>query len=522
MTTALRYGAPLVVLALAALLRIAALDSVPAGLHGDEAVTGLDARRARVEGWLGPYLYPSALGQPAGPVYVTAAVFALAGENTFTLRLSMALFGVATVACTWLAARAMFGPTVALLAAALLAVQPWHLHLSRTAFMLNAWPCVAMTALWLIFRARQKPHAARWLLAGGVAGLGIYTYNAYALTLPVLAVPFVADWLAPPPGRRRRDALVAALLAALAALLVALPMLDYVRTHEEYFWHHEEVGLLHDRTWQDADAAARIGMLAARAGEWGRGLVLSGRPDDGDGLGDWGFPLLDPAMSLAALVGLVMALRRWRSPAHAVLLAALVTMPLGALLTVGDGLFRRSFALAPVMALLAALPLGALYEAARRRGPQPARRAAVALAALVLLIGVRTAYRYFGPLQATEQMAYVFPVEVDAAARAIADLPRDTVVYWYSSRWPATYETRLWYAPDAEVIERSPEFGAETDRDGGPVLVAASDRPSAFVLLDRYEALAPTLATRHPTADVHEARRNGRPLFTLVRAPPLD
>ncbi len=518
----MRWAAPLAVLALAALLRVVALDTVPAGLHGDEAVTGLDGRRARAEGWLGPYLYPSALGQPAGPVYVTAAVFALGGESTFTLRLSMALVGVATVGMTWLAARALFGPAVALLAAALLAVQPWHLHLSRTAFMLNAWPCVAMAALWLIFRARAAPHWARWLGAGAVVGLGIYTYNAYVLTVPVLAVPFLADWFAPPPGRTRRDALRAALLAGGAALAVALPMLEYARTHEEYFWHHEEVGLLHDPAWQAADTGARARRLAARAAEWGGGLVLGGRPDDGDGLGERGFPLLDPATSLAALAGVVMALRRWREPAHAVLLAALLLLPFGALLTIGDGLYRRSFALAPVAAILAALPLAALWQAARRRGRRPARIATLALGGFVLLVGARTAYAYFGPLQATEQMAYVFPVEVDAAARAVAALPPETIVYWYSERWPATYETRQWYAPDAEVVERAPEFGAAPADDGTPSLVAASDRPSAFVLLGRYRALAPALAARHPGAEIREERRDGRTLFTLVRVPALD
>ena len=238
---------PLAIVAIAALLRLWHLETIPLGLHGDEAITGMDAQRALHEGWIGPYLYPSALGQPAGPVYLTALLFKWLPQTTATLRGSMALFGVATVGFTYLAARAMFGRAVALVAAALLVALPWHLHLSRTAFMVNAWPAVQMAALWLLFVARARGGSARrgfFVAFGAVSGLGIYGYNAFVLSLPLLATPFIYDWVGA-RGVQRRAVLTAAGLAALTALLVALPMLDYMRTHEEYFWHQEEVGVVH-------------------------------------------------------------------------------------------------------------------------------------------------------------------------------------------------------------------------------------------------------------------------------------
>ena len=82
----------------AAALRVWRLDAVPLGLHNDEAWTGIGARAVLHEGWIGPYLYPSGLGQPAGPVYLTALLFLVLPQTTFTLRLSMALLGVAAVA----------------------------------------------------------------------------------------------------------------------------------------------------------------------------------------------------------------------------------------------------------------------------------------------------------------------------------------------------------------------------------------------------------------------------------------
>ena len=80
----------------AGILRIYRVAEVPGGLPGDEALTGLDALRIVREGWIGPYV-GSALGQTTGPLYFTALVFALSEPTTFTLHMSMALFGVATI-----------------------------------------------------------------------------------------------------------------------------------------------------------------------------------------------------------------------------------------------------------------------------------------------------------------------------------------------------------------------------------------------------------------------------------------
>ena len=293
-------------------------------------------------------------------------------------------------------------------------------------------------------------------------------------------------------------------------------MLEYARTHEEYFWHHEEVALTHSAAWRDADWSARAGLLGARAVEWGRGLLVGGRPDDGDGLGAKGFPLLDPVAALAALVGIGMAVRRWRDPAAATLLVALAVLPFGALLTVEDGLFRRTFGLAPVLAILAALPLARLWREADARGAAPRRAAAVALGGLLVLSGARNAQAYFRPLQASDQMRYVFPYQVDAASRFIATIPRESAVFWYSDRWPAGYETRRWFAPDATVIERSPEFGAAVEADGAPVLRADSDRESVFVLLGTYLELADALRQRHPEGELMQQTRDGEILFRAL------
>ncbi|HXK34224.1 MAG TPA: glycosyltransferase family 39 protein [Dehalococcoidia bacterium] len=498
----------------AALLRFWSIGTVPLGLHGDEAWTGIDARRILDEGWIGVYV-DSALGQPSGPLYWTALLFTFLPETTTTVRFSMAVFGVATIPLSYVAFRLMFDRTTATFAALVLTVLYWHLHLSRLGFMVISWPFMEMAvlaSLWLAMRRRSL-----WLfaLAGAITGLGVYSYNAYLVFVPV---PFIALlWTyAPWRGRplRPRDAGAAAVFAV-AALVAASPFLDYVRENrDEYEAHQRVVGVQHSERWKEADAlSAKADILWERFREWERGLVNGDRPDYGDGLAIQDQPVVDPTFALLALVGLVVAAWHWRRPAYATLLAAALLLPFGAVLTVGDGLFRRSLGLAPFVAVLAAIPLAWLWRRLARH-PEPQRYAYLALVLLVpLFVGVRTTRDYFGPAQDSPPMRYVFPYQMDAASRYIAGLPEGTYVYFYSDRWPFGYETRRFIAPDAQGEDRSRTFGADTLVDDQPDLTTSRDRPVAFVFLDSYLPLADEVMQRYEEGSGTTARRGDEIMY---------
>ena len=178
---------------LAAVPRLVLLTDIPPGFHGDEAWTGIDARRVLDEGWIGPYVI-SALGQPAGPLYFAAPIVGLLGDSVFSVRLSMALLAIVTVPVAYLTFRVMFGRTLGTFAAILLALGLWHLHFSRIGFMVISWPLMELVTLLFLFLGIKT---RRWLffgLAGLAFGAGIYTYNAY----PIFALPFgvFIVWLA--------------------------------------------------------------------------------------------------------------------------------------------------------------------------------------------------------------------------------------------------------------------------------------------------------------------------------------
>ena len=109
------------------------LTEIPAGFHGDEAWTGIEGLRILKEGWIGPYT-TSAMGQATGPFYLTALLIWLLDASRFSVRLSMGLFGIATIPAAHLLLRLGFGRWVALFGTTALTVSYWHLHFSRLGF----------------------------------------------------------------------------------------------------------------------------------------------------------------------------------------------------------------------------------------------------------------------------------------------------------------------------------------------------------------------------------------------------
>src|SRR3990167_4648988 len=117
----------LILAVISAFVRVIFLDKIPSGLHGDEAWTGLDARRLMQEGTI-PLYVESALGQLTGPLYVTSLIFKTLGESILNLRLSMALFGILTIPLFYLLLRIFFNRTVSFSASLTFSFSLIHLH----------------------------------------------------------------------------------------------------------------------------------------------------------------------------------------------------------------------------------------------------------------------------------------------------------------------------------------------------------------------------------------------------------
>ncbi len=506
---------------MALLLRTYNLATVPLGLHGDEAITGLESARILREGNIGPYSL-DALGQPTGPFYLIAVAVRLLGPTILAVRIVPALLGTLTVLALFFVIRRTYGPTVALAGAALLATQGWHLHFSRIGFPLASWPLVTMLAAGALVEALRQNDWRWWGLTGLLLGLGVYCYNAHFFFIAIAAL-FVAlavsvrCWRA--GGLRGVARCVAPVLVLPIVLgLVALPLLQYAADPRNgYSNHARAVSVTNLATWRELDdLGLRVGFLIGRYGEYWYQACCRTKVDGVDGSGT--VPLLPPPLLALAVAGAVIGCgqRRGRPLALFGVCVALL-LPLSAVLTV-DGAARRTFALAPFVALFAGLAL--TWPLARVRAYLGAVRGrtiflptlGLGAAAIVAILAQGAIDGYFGHFARSSEARWTFAVEMVDASRYLATLPPESRVYWYAGRWSADYEIRRYLVPGVAIEERA----LDPDRRDG-LAITHEGGPIVFLFMGAHLAQIDAVRARYPGGQTIAGGPEAAPGFLAYR-----
>lgn len=447
----------------ALLLRTYHLTTVPLGLHGDEATTGLESARILREGNIGPYSL-DALGQPTGPFYLIALAERLLGNTILAVRIVPALLGTLTVLALFFVVRRSCGTAAALAGAALLATQGWHLHFSRIGFPLAAWPLVAVLTAGALVEALRRNDWRWWGLVGLCLGLGVYAYNSHplfiAITALFVALAVGAGWWQARGTRGAIWRLVPVLALPIVLGLVALPLLRYAADPiNDYTGHVRAVSVTNTAAWQELMGfAPRARFLVDRYGAYWDQVCCHSQIDGADGSGTT--PLLPPPLLALAVVGAVVGCcqRRGRTLALFGVCVALL-LPLSAVLTV-DGAARRTFALAPFVAVFAGLAL--TWPLTQVRASLGAARGrtiflptlGLAAAAIVAVLAQGAIDGYFGHFAHSPEARWTFAVEMVDASRYLATLPPASRIYFYPGRWPADHEIRRYFAPGVAIEER--------------------------------------------------------------------
>jgi hypothetical protein len=386
----------LLVLLVAAGLRLVGLSDLPVGLHYDEAANGiLTAEIAR--GAERPVFIPSYTGKEVLFFYWAAAWMRLLGQSTLALRLTAAVVGLCTVAAAaWstyeLLHERPHARWIALLTAAFLATSFWHLVLSRLGFRAVTQPLLqALTvgALWRGLRTERK----RWLLlAGFLCGATAYTYlAARAFPLP-LAMALLA-LLATDRGHRRARLGQIALFVAVAAVTIA-PLATYFIAHPGALT--TRMGQVAAASWREAWSGIRavLGMFFSQGDPYIRFNIP-------------GLPVFTPVGAALFLLGVpLLFLRQGRASdpppqrwaARVFLLTILPVMMLPSALATGEitPSNLRTVGMLPFIYIFPALTLTQLASFIGSHIRHPALTRWAALVALLLFLTPLTARRYFG------------------------------------------------------------------------------------------------------------------------------
>ncbi|MCJ7804130.1 glycosyltransferase family 39 protein [Patescibacteria group bacterium] len=182
----------ILILLLAAFLRLYRLGSDPPSMHWDETAIGYNAysilKTGRDEyGKLLPLIFKS-FGdyKPGLYIYLAVPPIALFGLNEFAVRLPSAMIGVLTVWLTFQFVLLLFKKKQpALWSSFALAISPWHLQFSRGAWEANLALFLALAGVFGFLKAEKKKIG--WLYLSVILfGIALFAYQSSKMFIPLI------------------------------------------------------------------------------------------------------------------------------------------------------------------------------------------------------------------------------------------------------------------------------------------------------------------------------------------------
>jgi 4-amino-4-deoxy-L-arabinose transferase-like glycosyltransferase len=230
----------LAILVLAFILRVPFLDKFPAGLNADEAAIGYNAysliQTGRDEhGTVWPSVFRSFDDyKPAVYFYLVLPFVYLFGLSVWAVRLPSALLGVASIYFIYLLVNLLFPKKslairnssldIGVIAAAMIAFSPWHLHFSRGGWEANA--ASVFMIIGLYFLVKSLENTKNFFITTFFFVLSLYTYHSLRVVLPLTFIAFLIIYFPQIKATlSKADQLKPILISVLIGFLLLLPLL---------------------------------------------------------------------------------------------------------------------------------------------------------------------------------------------------------------------------------------------------------------------------------------------------------
>ncbi len=219
---------------LASFLRFYQLGSNPPSLTWDEVAWGYNAYSLGIDGRdeFGKFLpvtYLESFGDFKPPLYayLTILPVKIFGLTEFAVRFASAFFGVLTVLVTFFLTKRIFyksphATPIALAAAFVMSISPWHINLSRAAFEANVATFFLASGVFMFLGGVQDK---KWYFVGSAAAfaLSFYTFNTARIVAPllvlVLAVGFFKILI-----KQKKESII----SGIVGVILLLPLLPFL------------------------------------------------------------------------------------------------------------------------------------------------------------------------------------------------------------------------------------------------------------------------------------------------------
>ncbi len=425
----------LLIAAAAIFLRLYAIDRLPPGLFGDEAVEGVDALdilAGNLAIWFHAYL-----GREPMFVYLVALSYRAFGVTPLATRLPAIIAGLLTIPAAFFFVRewalSIFergrATRLALLTTALLAISFWHIQMTRDAHRDTLLPLVQAIGYAFLWRALRTRDWRFYAAAGAVLGLAIYTYSPGRFVGVFVAVFFAVEFLMVRFGKTAREKIATidvdwrgALVAALVALVVMLPLgIYFAQDPAQFSRRFQSVSIFDFDVPAAAFASSVAGTLAQfvvpDAGYQSQHYNLPGKP------------IFDLLIAPWFLIGVVTAFARVRQPAYRFLILWFIVMATPAFLTadmIPKGV--RVLGVVPGAFIFPALAMDWLMETLHATSLR--RNAAIGLIALSLLLSAAwTTYDYFVAWANLPGLPLAFDTDIVQVSDYVSHQPVDQPIF---------------------------------------------------------------------------------------------
>lgn len=172
-------------------IRVWKFGSVPVGINQDGAMAAVDGKALaeygtdRLGTHMPAHLYAWGVGQMSSLLSYMIAVFVkFFGLSTITTRLPQLLMSVAGGVFFYLFIRDIFGKGAGLVAAAFVAIDPWHFVQSRWAMDCNLYPHFFMGGLYFLNKGMSSAKSRYTYISMLFFALCMYCYGVSLYTIP--------------------------------------------------------------------------------------------------------------------------------------------------------------------------------------------------------------------------------------------------------------------------------------------------------------------------------------------------
>lgn len=358
MSSRIYYALAVLVLLLAAVLRIWQLTTIPIGFSESE-IAQIDLMRDEIQH--GDIRVFHELNSPDSPntmgqeelyhIFLAMCSFAF-GEGTFGLRILSVFAGLLTVAMIYSLGVRLFGYLAGLASATMIALMMWMVLLSRLVLVETLMPLFVSAVLLMLVRTMPVYHRARaetsntidFAALGVLLGLGLYVHphSLLVLLLSIIFIAYIIIWHSPLSSRRMSYigfSLLILVIIAIPYLLssIRLPELDATN---RLFGHYGSI-------------TASVGSFFASLFWRGDAMAVHNLPNR---------PLFDMVSGVFIILGIILAILNWRKPRYMLVLIAGAVLAPVAILSDHAPNFIAMTIIIPVLALFFGLGLSTVIR----------------------------------------------------------------------------------------------------------------------------------------------------------------